>query len=140
MNGSGRSRAQRPGSTALCEWLERRLALRFAPRSEVLFAANALARDVAVERVARESGLSHRRLIALFSEQVGLAPKAFARVSRFQRALALVPTRRSWTELALDAGYADQSHLTREFSALGRVTPGRYARLAPSHPSHVPVG
>ena len=106
----------------------------------MLAAAQALAQGAPVGRVVQASGRSHRHLIALFHEQVGLGPKEFARVRRFQRALALVPTRATWAELALDAGYSDQSHLTREFSDLGRMSPGRYARLAPADPSHVPVG
>ena len=68
-----------------------------------------------------------RQLLRRFHAAVGYGPKTFARVLRFQRMLALARQRRSrdlgW--LALDAGYADQAHMTAECTRLGGAPPAR---------------
>ncbi len=71
-----------------------------------------------VRDVAKVVDLSQRRLIEVFTTEVGLAPKRFGRVQRFQRALALSrsATTLDWSELAVDCGYYDQSHLIRDSS------------------------
>jgi AraC-like DNA-binding protein len=87
------------------------------------------------------SGYSHRRFAALFREAVGLGPKRYARVLRFEAALARIAadTRPGWAELALDSGYCDQSHFQRDFRALAGITPGRYGDLELRELHHVPV-
>jgi AraC-like DNA-binding protein len=78
-----------------------------------------------VREVARYVGLSERRLTELFSTHVGMTPKAFGRVRRFQRALAHLLRRPSvaWTDLAIVCGYYDQSHMIRDFRAFAGLTP-----------------
>jgi AraC-like DNA-binding protein len=86
------------------------------------------------------TGYSHRRLIELFRREVGLAPKLYGRVRRFQAALlrALRPGA-AWADVAQDAGYADQSHLSREFRAHAGLAPRAYRALDPASPNHVPI-
>jgi AraC-like DNA-binding protein len=82
---------------------------------------------VEVTSLARETGWSRRHLGARFREQVGLPPKAVARIVRFGHALTLLDTApRSWSELAIEAGYCDQAHFNREFKALAGTTPRAY--------------
>ncbi|HRQ63402.1 MAG TPA: helix-turn-helix domain-containing protein [Xanthomonadaceae bacterium] len=87
------------------------------------------------------SGYSHRHFDAVFRAAVGLNPKAHERLLRFRallRALRSHPAR-SWAELAQDCGYADQSHLIREFRRFAGVPPGTYSRLTPADPHHLPI-
>lgn len=93
-----------------------------------------------IGEVVEASGYSHRHFVKLFRGDVGLAPKAFERVVRFQRVVAALAGERtgSIAEVAQAAGYADQAHLTREFRALAGVPPGRYLRTPGPHPNHVP--
>jgi AraC-like DNA-binding protein len=88
------------------------------------------------------TGYSHRRVIVLFREAVGLAPKAFCRVRRFHRMLEMFRARPAtpWAELALAAGYADQAHFSREFHGFASLTPAAYRRAAPAGGRHVPLG
>jgi transcriptional regulator GlxA family with amidase domain len=74
--------------------------------------------------------LSQRRLIGLFAAEVGLTPKVFGRITRFQHALACSRTRREadWAELAVECGYYDQSHLIHDFVAFVGVAPDDYRR------------
>src|SRR5262249_26116230 len=83
-----------------------------------------------VRALARDLGWSQRRFIELFTAEVGLTPKRFARIQRFQRALALACRSRppDWARLALDCGYFDQSHLIRDFLAFSGLSPARYDR------------
>lgn len=104
----------------------------------IAFATERLAARWPVADVVRASGYSHRAFITLFRRAVGLTPKTFGRVARMNDALerlAKAPPAR----VALDAGYADQAHLTRELRDLCGVLPSQHRALAPRWPTHVPV-
>ncbi|HEX6244727.1 MAG TPA: DUF6597 domain-containing transcriptional factor [Polyangiales bacterium] len=83
-----------------------------------------------VNEVVTELGVSHRHFIELFAREVGLTPKTYLRVQRFQRLLALTARSRSpqWSRLAQLCGYFDQAHLIRDFHAFAATTPSRYLR------------
>jgi AraC-like DNA-binding protein len=90
--------------------------------------------DPALQRVAQlaeASGLSERKLQRLFSEYVGVSPKWVMRRARLHEAALRVdadgPASMDWAALAADLGYADQAHLTRDFTATLGVPPSRYA-------------
>jgi AraC-like DNA-binding protein len=82
--------------------------------------------------VAASVGLSHRHFIELFRAEVGMTPKTFCRVRRFQRALTMVRRSQSpdWAKLATRCGYFDQSHLIREFLAFSGFAPSEFVRRA----------
>lgn len=90
--------------------------------SAVLLATNELSRPSArsVESLADEAGLSHRRFIQLFRREVGLTPRDFRRVHRFQHAMSHA---RLELQAALDAGFFDQSHWALECRKLAGCTP-----------------
>ena len=87
-----------------------------------------------VERVATELGWSRKRLARRFHDAIGLHPRAFAGLARFERfatGLQAQP-RRPLAHAALDAGYADQAHLTREVARYTDLSPAALrARLIP---------
>jgi len=94
-----------------------------------------------VGEVTEESGLSSRRFIELFRQQVGLTPKLFCRVRRFQEVLRRVaPGQRiDWTDVALSCGYFDQAHFIHDFRAFSGISPTMYAELRTEHTNHVPI-
>jgi AraC-like DNA-binding protein len=113
-------------------FLMRRLADSTPPLPAVEWAWEHLRRaegGVPIQRLAAEIGWSHRRLIARFREQVGLAPKTFARLVRFDRAVSALRASagRSLAEIAFECGYFDQSHMNREFRELAGTTPALLA-------------
>ncbi len=68
-----------------------------------------------------------------FRSVLGVSPKAYARLCRFEHASSLLDSlsagsghSRTLADLAIEAGYYDQSHLTRDFVALAGMTPGTY--------------
>ncbi len=106
--------------------LTRRLTSEARQRDEVKFALRQLlTTNARVGRVAAAVDLSHRRLIEIFTAEVGVAPKVFSRVRRFQRALTLAKQSASpdWARAALTCGYFDQSHLIRDFVSLSGLPP-----------------
>ena len=83
-----------------------------------------------VHEVARRAGLSHRRFIQVFSAEVGMTPKLFSRIQRFQRTMARVrqTTAPDWAQVAVDCGYFDQSHMIRDFLEFSGLSPAAYLR------------
>ena len=92
-----------------------------------------------VEELSREAGISTRRLARLFSIEVGLTPKLYARVLRFNRVVESVYNSSSidWTELAVRCGYFDQAHFIRDFKAFSGLTPGDYLSRRTPYAHHV---
>ncbi|MGW0708216.1 helix-turn-helix domain-containing protein [Streptomyces sp. NPDC002643] len=81
---------------------------------------------VPIARIAAEVGWSQGYLIRRFTQQIGLTPKASARVLRFRHAVAMLGRgTASLTEISTACGYYDQAHLNREFRAIAGTTPGR---------------
>jgi methylphosphotriester-DNA--protein-cysteine methyltransferase len=72
-------------------------------------------------------GITPRHLHRRFCTGLGYGPKVFQRILRFQRLLHLAtaasPYSQALAALAVDAGYADQPHMTREVQQLARGTP-----------------
>ena len=111
------------------ELLQRALELRGdrAPDPFVQAAVVALGRPRArVATVAAELGVSARQLQRRLSDAVGYGPKMLARVLRFRRLQRLPPA--PLVELALDAGYADQAHMTAEVTSLAGISPVRFLK------------
>lgn len=76
--------------------------------------------------IAREQGLSSRQWRRRFEAEIGLPPKTFSRVMRFQRAAALRKSGRDWGDVCLACGYYDQSHLIKEFREFAGTTFDRF--------------
>jgi AraC-like DNA-binding protein len=135
----------RPAARQL-ELFEQTVIARLAPRFEPHAAVRtALSRFGSAETgweigtVRRDTELSHRRFVQLFRRQVGLGPKELCRVLRLARALEHAKRGAPWVEVALAAGYYDQSHFVHELEAIAGVSPRTWAARARSSAQHVPV-
>jgi len=115
--------------------LQRHLDPERQPRAEAAAAWDVLARShgqVSVADLASELGWSERYLGQRFASEFGLSPKVAARVMRFDRARRLLQQRivsgaaPRLTDLALECGYYDQAHLTREFCEMAGCSPSRW--------------
>ena len=114
-------------------WLRARLGRARAPHAATVRAGALLTNpdeDLPVSALAREAGVSARRLNELFQREVGMPAKRIARILRFRRALGQLAADRSrdLAQLALACGYYDQSHLYRYFRELAGLTPRAYLR------------
>jgi AraC-like DNA-binding protein len=81
---------------------------------------------VPIGELAAELGWSRRHLAVRFREELGMAPKALARLLRFERAVKRLRAGDELADLALDAGYYDQAHFNRDFRAFAGTTPTQY--------------
>ena len=90
-----------------------------------------------VREASKYLGLSQRRFIEVFKAEVGLTPKLFSRIQRFQHTRAFIDRNPApdWVALALDLGYFDQSHFIREFSEFSGLSPTDYLNRHQSFPA-----
>jgi AraC-like DNA-binding protein len=81
-----------------------------------------------VTSVAKDLGISERHLRRIFREVVGLSPKAFFKVMRFECALEAAKDCKdsSWSDIAVGAGYYDQAHLIADFRSIAGATPRKF--------------
>lgn len=104
--------------------------------------------------VVDEVGYSQRHVLGLFRRWVGLSPKQYSRIRRFQGVLGAVSSaagpdyalgRREalaepdWADLAAAHGYFDQSHLVRDFRQFSGLTPGGYCGAYRGLENYLPI-
>lgn len=134
---------------ARLDLLERFLRARFAsqldrrPRPpQIQFALRWFAHNPGIASVAettRQIGWSERRFSQVFREEVGLTPKVWCRIQRFQCAVRQLHAGVDipWAELALDCGYYDQSHFANEFRAFSGVDATTYSARRTQWANHI---
>lgn len=85
---------------------------------------------VAIGGLAQQIGVSQERFEKRFRREVGTSPKQYCSLLRLRFALKIFRPGRTLTDIALDAGYYDQSHFIREFRAVTGESPLRFLRRA----------
>lgn len=137
-----------PSVQSLFALLERRLLEQLVRPLElhpaIAYALQEFERSTHCARIAAVTdriGLSSRRFIELFRREVGLTPKVFCRVRRFQRVLQSVREAADldWADVALSCGYYDQAHFIHDFQTFSGLTPTSYIAAATPHLNHVPL-
>jgi AraC-like DNA-binding protein len=134
---------------ARLQCLEQFLVARFISRLEgrqrpaqIQFALRYFAHNpsiASVSETARQIGWSERRFSQVFREEVGLTPKVWCRIQRFQHAVRQLHSGADirWAELALDCGYYDQSHFANEFRAFSGVDATTYSARRTAWANHI---
>jgi len=102
---------------------------RFVQRAEV--------DDVAA--VASALGMSHKHFIEEFRREVGLTPKLFCRIRRFQDVLRRINSGKvvEWADIAYPCGYFDQAHFNHDFRSFAGLNPSRYLSHRLEYPNFV---
>ena len=98
---------------------------------------------MSIGRIAAKTGFSPKHCIRIFSDHVGVTPKRFLRIIRFQRAIREIESKGdvSWAGLAYDCGYYDQAHFIADFRSFSGFTPLEYMRRRNGDwVGYVPVG
>jgi AraC-like DNA-binding protein len=82
-----------------------------------------------LQKVAGNLDVSERNLRRAFSAVVGLSPKRYARIARFQRAVARASLgEHCWAEIAAESGYFDQAHMCLDFREIAQLSPAAFVR------------
>ena len=118
---------------------------RFPRRTQTIdYALGKLQRSPAtttVNELTRDMGISPRRLSQLFQDNIGVSPKTYSRIQRFQQAVQLMHRGADihWIELALTCGYYDQSHFANDFRAFSGISPTHYSTTQRRWANHIPL-
>jgi len=136
---------ERNDADAQLDALEGALAAMLRPAGvhpAVVFALRAFDRaplSTSIERVTDAIGLSAKRFIERFKAEVGVSPKRYCRIRRFQQAVARAhrgaPV--DWAQVALECGYYDQAHFIHEFRSFAGLTPTGYQGARTAFQNHV---
>lgn len=126
------------------EWLFERTTKPLARHPAVRFALKRISDSpvfLNVAALADEIGISQRRLLQVFAAEVGLSPKLFSRISRFQQVLRSIHNQHEvdWAEVALSCGYYDQAHFNHDFRSFSGIHPTAYMVRRTDHLNHVPL-
>lgn len=87
-------------------------------------------------------GYSQKHIIDLFKRHVGVTPKQYLRIVRFQKAIHEMERTASfpdWSGLALQSGFYDQAHFINDFRDLSDFTPGEYLKRKTDTLNYVPI-
>ena len=95
-----------------------------------------------LRQLSDQIGYSQKHFISLFKRQVGVSPKQYLKIIRFQRAVLEMETDQliDWSDFARDNGYYDQSHFIHEFRNFSGFTPVEYINRKTDMLNYVPVG
>jgi len=97
--------------------------------------------NISIKTLVEKANLSQRYFIQLFQKEMGITPKLFSRITRFQRVLDMIEKTGSvdWFDIAATCGYYDQSHFIHEFQEFSSITPTLYLNIRTGHRNHIPI-
>jgi AraC-like DNA-binding protein len=96
---------------------------------------------LAIRDLANTIGITQKHLISQFERIVGLRPKSFARVCKFQQVVNLIEQEKeiNWVRIANDCGYYDQAHFIKEFQAFSGLNPSSYVHQRGDYVNFIPI-
>lgn len=95
-------------------------------------------------RMNEKIGYSQKHFISMFKRRVGLTPKAYLKIMRFQKAITSIESVSQgsidWAAISYDCGFYDQSHFINDFKVFSGFTPEEYLSRKSEYLNYVPVG
>ncbi|MBO0321544.1 AraC family transcriptional regulator [Muricauda sp. CAU 1633] len=97
--------------------------------------------EMSIGEITAKTGYSPKQFIQIFKKYVGITPKQFHRIKRFNEILTAVENdeKISWTIIAADCGYYDQAHFIKDFQSFSGLNPSRYLSDIGEFPNYFPV-
>jgi AraC-like DNA-binding protein len=94
----------------------------------ILYAIYISCGGISINELSRSAAISERQMNRLFNRWIGISPKLFSRIVRFQNVIreAGCKSRINWAEIAAENGYFDESHLFNDFREFSGITPEKY--------------
>jgi AraC-like DNA-binding protein len=96
---------------------------------------------LAIRDLASMIGITQKHLISQFEKVVGLRPKSFARVCKFQKVVNMIEQEQQieWSAIAYDCGYYDQAHFIKEFQTFSGLNPSAYLAQRGEYVNFIPI-
>ena len=128
----------------LLQWLEQRMSSVDAMPdvlNGVVGSIQANPTVATISEVIENSGFTRKHLVTLFRRHIGLRPKEFQRILRFNRALAEIQNEQpiSWTSISTDCGYSDQAHFIRDFRHFSGMNSTQFLTLETDRVNFFPI-
>lgn len=116
----------------------------FQPNPALIFSIDQLKNKNGAPPIAEirdNIGYSHRHFSGLFKKLVGITPKHYARICRFQHVLDSIRGIKvpDWPSIAIDSGYYDQPHFIHEFKSFSGLSPTEYYKNQSDEANHLPA-
>ncbi|MGH9948503.1 MAG: helix-turn-helix domain-containing protein [Pyrinomonadaceae bacterium] len=97
---------------------------------------------ISIAKMNAKIGYSQKHFGEMFRKQIGVTPKAYLRIMRFQKAVKTIDTADmiDWGTIAYDCGFYDQAHFINDFKHFSGFTPEQYSKIHLNYQNYIPVG
>ena len=98
--------------------------------------------QISIAQMNHKIGYSQKHFTEMFRKQVGVTPKSYLKIMRFQKAVqaidaALLP---DWGRISQECGFYDQAHFINDFKHFSGFTPAKYSEIHTNYQNYIPVG
>lgn len=97
---------------------------------------------ISIARMNHKIGYSQKHFTDMFRRQVGVVPKTYLKIMRFQKAVKTIDAAATidWGHIAHECGFYDQAHFINDFKHFSGFTPAKYAEIKINYQNYIPVG
>lgn len=98
--------------------------------------------QLSIARMNQKIGYSQKHFTQMFRKQVGVTPKSYLKIMRFQKAVKTIDAADSidWGTISQECGFYDQAHFIHDFKHFSGFTPEQYAKIHTNYQNYIPVG
>jgi AraC-like DNA-binding protein len=94
---------------------------------------------ISIARMNNRIGYSQKHFTEMFRRSVGVTPKSYLKIMRFQKAVELIATIHEidWVQISHDCGFYDQAHFINDFKHFSGFTPTKYAEIQTNYQNYI---
>ena len=98
--------------------------------------------QISIARMNAQIGYSQKHFTDMFRRSVGVTPKSYLKIMRFQKAVKTIDAADliDWAQIAIDCGFYDQAHFINDFKHFAGFSPAKYAEIQTNYQNYIPVG
>lgn len=98
--------------------------------------------QISIARMNAQIGYSQKHFTEMFRRSVGVTPKSYLKIMRFQKAIQVIDAsaKTDWVQISQDCGFYDQAHFINDFRHFSGFTPAKYAEIQTNYQNYIPVG
>lgn len=98
--------------------------------------------QISIARMNAKIGYSQKHFTDIFRRQIGVTPKSYLKIMRFQKAVRTIDAAKEidWAAVAAECGFYDQAHFINDFKHFSGFTPEQYSRIRTNYQNYIPVG